>query len=419
MKKALVVLLALALVGGAFADAPVANLDVAEFTGSATVTWGVDLDDDNATGFKNETDASFKVNIVDGGEAATSSDNAVWGEIVVKTDGLSIEQGDIENGTASIDKAVLHLGPVYMGIMADGTQVGAFDAPEAVRQQNGIGDVGPNRIPGVVLGADFGVVSVDVDFRNAGNLDEDGNPTANDGPNGQYFDHYAIRAKVGINVVENLDLNVGFAYAFDEEVLAGDISQKGFGANVAYKLAIGDEFYLKPGVGYTNKLVDDKGELAFGVLFGFDKGDTGDDEIGLPYFVSADTDKGTSGVSVSTKLDLNDDPMFIPLAVGFYAGDLVENLSAAVLLKTDDVENFGDNFIFKAALSYAAAVGDGTITPRAGVKVVNDASLEATVGAKFAGFVDNTTFDAVWESRNLKADPAGMGTFNVSITIAL
>lgn len=92
MKKALVVLLAFAFVAGAFADAPVANLDVAEFTGSAKVTWGVDLDDES-TGFKNETEASFKVNIVDGGEAATSSDNAVWGEIVVKTDGLSIEQG--------------------------------------------------------------------------------------------------------------------------------------------------------------------------------------------------------------------------------------------------------------------------------------------------------------------------------------
>jgi hypothetical protein len=435
MKKALVVLLALALVGGAFADAPVANLDVAEFTGSATVTWGVDLDNDNATGFKKETDASFKVNIVDGGEPATSSDNAVWGEIVVKTDGLSIEQGKIENGTASIDKAVLHLGPAYLGILADNTKIGAFDAPEAVRQQHSVGDVGPNRVPGVVLGADFGVVSVDVDFRNAGfNLDDDGNIVANDpdadladqtfdGPDGQYFDHYAIRAKVGINVVENLDLNVGFAYAFDEEdsysVVAGDISQKGFGANVAYKLAIGDEFYLKPGVGYTNKLVtDDKGQLAFGVLFGFDKGDTGDDEIGLPYFGSADTDKGTSGVSVSTELNLNADPMVIPLAVGFYAGDLVENLSAAALFTTKNVEKVSDNYKFKAALKYAAAVGDGTITPRFGVQNAKD-ELELTIGAEFAGFVDNTTFDAVWESRNLSADPAGKGTFNVSIKIAL
>jgi hypothetical protein len=405
MKKALVVLLALAFVAGAFADAPVANLDVAEFTGSATVTWGVDLDTEK-TGFKNETDASFKVNIADGGEAATSSDNAVWGEIEIKVgDALVVKQGALDGGKAEVEKALLHLGPVYMGILKDGTKVGAYDAPEAVRQQFGVGDVGPNRVPGVVLGADFGLAKIDVDFRNAGIGDDE---------DGQYNDDYAIRAKLGITAVENLDLNLGFSMAFESE-------EKGFGANAAYKLAIGDEFYLKPGVGYTNTLVtDDKGELAFGVLFGFDKGDTGDDEIGLPYFGSTDTDKGTSGVSVSTKLDLKADPMVIPLAVGFYAGDLVENLSAAVLLKTDDVENFGDNFIFKAALKYAAAVGDGTITPRAGVYVENDASLEATVGAEFAGFVDNTTFDAEWKSRNLSAKPdAKMGTFNVSVKIAL
>lgn len=107
MKKALVVLLALALVGGAFADAPVANVDVAEFTGSATVTWGVDLDDDNATGFKNETEASFKVNIADGGEAATSSDNAVWGEIEVKTGGLNISTADDVSIDAAVNKGCI------------------------------------------------------------------------------------------------------------------------------------------------------------------------------------------------------------------------------------------------------------------------------------------------------------------------
>lgn len=400
MKKALVVLLAFAFVAGAFADAPVANLDVAEFTGSAKVTWGVDLDDES-TGFKNETEASFKVNIVDGGEAATSSDNAVWGEIVVKTDGLSIEQGKNTNGTASIDKALLHLGPVYLGIMADGTNVGEFAAPEAVGQQHKVENVGPDRSQGVVLGFDHDLFNIAFDLRN----------------HGQYKDDYALRGKLGITAVENLDLNLGFSYAFEDAANPA----KGLGANVAYKLAIGDEFYLKPGVGYVNRLADDdKGALAFGVLFGFDKGDTGDDEIGLPYFGSADTDKGTSGVSVSTEFDLDQDPMLIPLAVGFYAGDLVENLSAAVLLKTPDVENFGDNFIFKAALKYAAAVGDGTITPRAGLQMDKAAdSMKVTLGAEFAGFVDNTTFDAVWESRNLSADPAGKGTFNVSIKIAL
>ena len=435
MKKALVVLLALALVGGAFADAPVANVDVAEFTGSATVTWGVDLDDDNATGFKNETEASFKVNIADGGEAATSSDNAVWGEIVVKTGGLNISTADDVSIDAAVDKAVLHLGPAYLGILADNTVYGAYDAPEAVRQQHSVGDVGPNRVPGVVLGADFGLAKIDVDFRNLGfNRDDDGKIVANDedaddktydGPNGQYNDYYAVRAVLGLSVVENLDINLGFTYAFDEDIKpivdgqsVGDITQKGLGANVAYTLPIG-EFYLKPGVGYKNTLADDdKGALAFGVLFGFDKGDTGDDEIGLPYFGDKKKDKGTSGVSVSTNLNLNEKTMTIPLAVGFYAGDLVENLSAAALLTTGNIEKIADNYQLKAAVKYAIVLDPVTITPRFGVKNAKDV-LELTLGAELAGLVDNTTFDLVWESKNLSADPAGKGTVNASIKIAL
>jgi len=400
MKKALVVLLALALVGGAFADAPVANLDVAEFTGSAKVTWGVDLDNDNATGFKNETDASFKVNIADGGEAATSSDNAVWGEIVVKTDGLSIEQDNV-NGGASIDKAVLHLGPVYMGIKAGDTIVGAYAAPEAIKQYHETAEVGEKKTEGVVFGYDSDLFSIALDFRNAG----------------PYKDDYAIRAKLGLTPIEGLDVNVGFSYAFESEA-------KGLGANVSYALPVGD-FTLTPGLGYsTNFLDDEKDILAIGLLFGFNAGDTGDDPVGLPYFDDDDyfKKKGVSGVSVSTKLNLSQEDMIIPLTVGLYTGDIVENLTAAFVLNSDDVSKIGDNFEVAAALKYAAAVGDGTITPRAGVYVENDASpsLEATVGAEFAGFVDNTTFDAEWKSRNLSAKPdAKMGTFNVSVKIAL
>jgi hypothetical protein len=397
MKKALVVLLALALVGGAFADAPVANLDVAEFTGSATVTWGVDLDTEK-TGFKNETDASFKVNIVDGGEAATSSDNAVWGEIVVKTDGLSIEQAGIENGTASIDKAVLHLGPAYLGILADNTKIGAFDAPEAIKQFHKTAEVGEKKTEGVVFGYGSELFNVAVDFRSVA----------------KYNDDYAIRAKLGLTPVDGLDVNVGFSYGFKSEV-------KGLGANVSYALPVGD-FTVKPGLGYSTKLGDnEKGVLAIGLLFGFNAGNTGDDPVGLPYFGDDGVKKqGVSGVSVSTKLDLTPATLVIPLTVGLYTGDIVENLTAAFVLDSADVSKIGDNFVVAAALKYAAAVGDGRITPRAGVLVKQDTDLQATVGAEFAGFVDNTTFDAEWKSRNLSAKPdAKMGTFNVSVKIAL
>ena len=44
MKKALVILMALSMVFAAFADEPAVKNEIAEFTGNASVTWGVDLD---------------------------------------------------------------------------------------------------------------------------------------------------------------------------------------------------------------------------------------------------------------------------------------------------------------------------------------------------------------------------------------
>lgn len=346
-------------------------------------------------------------------------------------------------------RAVLHLGPAYLGILADNTVYGAYDAPEAIGKYASLDDIGPKRVPGVVLGADFGLAKIDVDFRNLGfNLDDDGNIVANDpdaddktydGPNGQYNDYYAVRAVLGLSVVENLDINLGFTYAFDEDInliagsdggediTVGDITQKGFGANATYKFELNDKFYLKPGVGYTNKLVDDKGELAFGLLFGF-----GDANGGQPYFgdeekileFEYDGTANAGGVSVSTKLNLNEKT--IPLAVGFNSGNLVDGLGVSALLLVSSVKDFGDAYAFAAGLNYALAAGDGTITPRAGFRMAHVEgfgvavdSMEVTLGAEFAGFVDNTTFDVEWKSGDLKADTAEKGKVNASITIAL
>jgi hypothetical protein len=349
----------------------------------------------------------------------------------------------------------LHLGPAYLGILADNTKIGAFDAPEAIKQFHTTEKVGEERTQGVVFGYDSDLFNVAVDFRSVASagdvakkfdadayaavmaallLDENAKWKDSKGNEhtgsvdfaqtlfitdavpavSQYSNDYAIRAKLGLTPIEGLDVNVGFSYGFKSEV-------KGLGANVSYALPVGD-FTVKPGLGYSTKLGDnEKGVLAIGLLFGFNAGDTGDDPVGLPYFDKDDLNKkGVSGVSVSTKLNLSQEDMIIPLTVGLYTGDIVENLTAAFVLNSDDVSKIGDNFEVAAALKYAAAVGDGTITPRAGVLVKQDTDLQATVGAEFAGFVDNTTFDAVWKSGNLKAEPdAKMGTFNVSVKIAL
>jgi hypothetical protein len=493
MKKALVVLLALALVGGVFADAPVANVEVAEFSGSATVTWGVDLDDDNATGFKNETSANFTVNIADGGSAATEGDG-VWGEIEIKTDGLKIttdhnltrdyitggytddddEDVDLELPVqigVSVEKALLHLGPVYMGIMTGGTKVAGYAAPKAVdwnyvnyisRTILGIdeeddylseafatGEKGEERQPGIVLGYDSDLFSVAFDLRNG----------TEDGSDGQYDDDYAIRAALVLTPIEGLTAKAGFGYAFEEEV-------KGLGLSAEYALPIGDNMSLTPGLGYATTLEDeDKGELAAGLVFGF----------------------SGAKASVTTHIDLNggadlgllftsfiEDDLWIPLLIGLDAGDLVENLSASAVVGLVDLGASDINgFTLKANLAYDLAVGEGTLTPSAGfefasVKIDNEYvpedwstysaytvvaglkfvtpvgdgtftgnadveyesvklgsadavdSMKVTLGAELAGFVDNTTFKAEWESGNLKADPdAEMGKINVSVKIAL
>ena len=67
MKKALVLLLALSMVFGVFAAEPVANVNVAEFSGEASVQWGVDLDA-KETGFKNDAKVTLKLNLIDGGD---------------------------------------------------------------------------------------------------------------------------------------------------------------------------------------------------------------------------------------------------------------------------------------------------------------------------------------------------------------
>lgn len=58
MKKALVILLSLAMIGVVFAEEPKPELKVSEFTGSASVLFGADLDT-GAVAFDNEASADL------------------------------------------------------------------------------------------------------------------------------------------------------------------------------------------------------------------------------------------------------------------------------------------------------------------------------------------------------------------------
>ena len=183
MKKALSVFLMAAMAFGAFADEPVADVNVAEFSGNAKVEWGVDLDS-GTTGFQNSTDVTLKLNLLNGGSKSTTGDG-VWGELVIKTDGdtfvgwnntakkESANKGmtGALNLGVKVDTAKIHFGPAYVGIKSGDTQTGKLKMDGAIRSADSdnattLGDVGPKDYSqGIVAGYDSDMFKVDLDLR--------------------------------------------------------------------------------------------------------------------------------------------------------------------------------------------------------------------------------------------------------------
>ena len=185
MKKALSVFLMAAMAFGAFADEPVADVNVAEFSGNAAVTWGVDLDS-GTTGFKNSTEVNLKLNLLKGGSKSTTGDG-VWGELVLKADGdpLQWQQKDFSddafaankgmtsslNYKVYVDTAKIHLGPAYIGLKTGDTQTGALKMDGAIRSADSdnattLAGVGPKDYSqGIVAGYDSDMFKLDLDLR--------------------------------------------------------------------------------------------------------------------------------------------------------------------------------------------------------------------------------------------------------------
>ena len=178
--------------GLVFADGPVANLAVTDFTGNAKVEWGADLDA-GKTGFKNAEYMKFVINLFDAGEKKTEQNGDIWAELVMKAGNIKdwthrLFQYDAEtaytaDGYASglndtnisfdIDTAKLHFGDFYVGIQNGDTQVGEYKFDGAIRgpdywkgQSKWLFNVGPNGFTqGIVAGYGNNNFGVDVDFR--------------------------------------------------------------------------------------------------------------------------------------------------------------------------------------------------------------------------------------------------------------
>lgn len=312
MKKALGVFLMTAMAFGAFAEEPVADVKIAEFSGNAAVQWGVDLDS-GTTGFKNSYEVNLKLNLLNNGTKSTTGDG-VWGELVLKTEedtfigwengDDSAEKGDSyisantglmnrgngDNGLnlkVYVDVAKIHIGPAYIGIKRGDTQTGKLKMDAAIRSADDdrgiwLTDVGPKDYSeGIVAGFENDVTKVDLDVRSWAKLGENGKPTY------QYTDDYALALEgelkgdgIGVN---GLSVKAGVSYDFAKERQTDFKSSKktpktslnldnlfdnsdtnlepnsinidqhvlGYSASVGYKYDLNDTFFVRPQIGFT------------------------------------------------------------------------------------------------------------------------------------------------------------------------
>ena len=312
MKKALSVFLMTAMAFGAFAqDAePVADVNIAEFSGNAAVQWGVDLDS-GTTGFQNSYEVNLKLNLLNNGIKSTTGDG-VWGELVLKTEEdtfIGWENGDDSPEVGDeyfnantglmgdgrnfglkvyVDVAKIHIGPAYIGIKRGDTQTGELKMDAAIRsadddQSKWLDNVGPAKYSeGIVLGLDTEVVKLDLDLRSYTSLiSADGHE--DERQSHQYTDAYAAALEAelkgdGIGV-EGLSVKGGVSFNFAENYYPGtegtnggwiydkdgpyapwkrdlpltDARMLGYSASVGYKLGLDDTFYVRPQVGFTGE----------------------------------------------------------------------------------------------------------------------------------------------------------------------
>ena len=342
--------------GMAFADGPVANWSVAEFSGYGQAKWGVDLDA-GKTGFENDEKIKLEFNLFDKGSKTTEKNGDIWAELKLSAgntqwwdstsknelekNGEKAGQGDYSLDTKfsfGVDEVKLHFGNAYIGLRSGDTQTGEYKFDGAIRSADNdnakwLTNVGPaDYSQGIVAGYGDNNFGAEVDFRSKKT------------PNTFYTDNYAFAAEAKLKdsneFVSGLGVDAGISYNLSNsswDYAKGETKEKdkdkdgkevvkpadttvtetkdlahvlGFSANAAYKFKLDDKMFIKPAVGFTGTNTSAKAEdktnttmnLVFGAIFGW--GATKDENAGV-YFLNGDcAKKVTPGVSVVTAIPL-------------------------------------------------------------------------------------------------------------------
>lgn len=361
MKKALVILLALAMVFGVFAD----DLAAVTIKGDATLSWTYDLDESkygmgNASGEAQE----YTIQLVTKDIAKSTEGSGIWGELVVKSTEAKIDQGGLtSSAAATLDVAKIHFGDtIAVSIKAPNLEIGGIGASYATNASLTTAMAKPNAAPENAAGFTVEIALPEIANINVAFAD---NGVAKE-------KDYGFKVDADVKAVENLTLKLAANYNDDFAAAA----------EFGYKLGLGDPLFVKPAAGvlYTDKL-----DWVAGVLFGW--GADGQ-EPGLDFVA----DKCANGFSVAANSAKE-------IVIGAFDNTLVDGLA----MGADYVAGFDTigKGTAQVGAKYSTSFGDFGFAAHAGFKTTlgtdNSTDYKYGVSVDNKTFIQNTTLSVGYE----------------------
>jgi hypothetical protein len=367
MKKLSILLIGLLLVTG-FAFADFGDVDI---SGSASVTWGVDLNT-NATGFLNAGSSDVTLTLIDEGSGTTGGDDGLYGEITLEDWSMEIDTD--ETGTTTLSGTA---GDVSAKIVVSPLEILIYTAPSmswgnATVIETGDPDVAPalaaaNTIGGVTLVLPVDPATIDV------YVVSDGDWTSN------AANDYAAGLDVEVEIAPITVALGGFYGWFNAAATFGGTAALDVALDALEGVDVGVGFDLVEGITW---------EVEFDATVNLTPENSDEDQtnvaVGVFYSEAADLDM-SFGVTETTE------------------GGFVDMLGATVMAEIHDLTSGTIAWLVDVTGEYDT----GDLMPYFGFGYGSDDIFDLNVGVElYAGFtgIDNTTITLDYVSTDLSTD---------------
>lgn len=354
MKKALVILMALAMVFGAFAD----DLAAVTIKGDASLGYEINLQD-STLGMTNGKSSSqeYTIQLVTKEIAKSTEGSGIWGELVVKSTEAKIDQtGITSSAAADLATAKIHFGDmVAVNVLCPSLKLGAKGLAFATgASAAGCGEVGEE-----LAGAAGFTLELALGFANVNVKVVDNGVVASSAKK------FGFGADFDLKAVDGLTLYAGASMVNDKTFIA---------ANAGYDVALGEGLKLSPAVAIT--YVDDLDWCAGALLLWGAK----DQEPGFKFVANKCADGFSVGVNKAKDI-----------VIGVYDSTLVAGLKmgADYVAKFDALGNgtaqvgviYGtsvDVFDISTHADFKMNLADKTNDYKYGVSVTNKTFIQNT-----------------------------------------